>query len=480
MWKEKLQKVGDVKWKFPRQSREGMLIDAYLYGTKAVVDGVEDEAIKQLTNLAMLPGVVGALAMPDIHTGYGVPIGGVGAYDYEDGIISVGSVGFDINCGIYTLKTNLSVEDVKPRLNQLIDALFHKIPAGVGSHSKLKLSDSEIDAVLETGVDWLVERGWLTEDDKEHMEEEGKIEGADASKVSAKAKKRGKPELGTLGAGNHFLEVQVVTDVYDEEIAKAYGLWKGQILVMIHSGSRGLGHQVATDYLQVMNHAMKRYGLTTPDSQLVYAPAQSQEAQDYLKAMKAAANFGFANRALMAAWVREAFESVFGKDWESLGMKTLYQVCHNILKLEEYEVNGERRKLWVHRKGATRALGPGNKLIPKAYRDVGQPVLIAGSMGTASYILAGTEIAEMETFGSTCHGAGRQMSRKKAIREFWGEKIKEKLAEKGVIARATHSKVLAEEAPEAYKNVDLVVDSVAMAGISKKVARVEPLGVVKG
>ncbi len=384
------------------------------------------------------------------------------------------------NCGIYSLTTNLTEEDVKPKLEELMNELYKAIPAGVGSHSKLKLSNEELNLVLETGVDWLVEKGWLTKEDKEHMEEEGKIEGADSSKVSDKAKKRGRPELGTLGAGNHFLEVQVVREIYDEEIASAYGLEKNQVVVMIHSGSRGLGHQVATDYLQIMNKAMKKYGLTTPDSQLVYAPAQSQEAQDYLKAMKAAANFGFANRALMASWTKEAFERVFKEDWETLGMKTLYQVCHNILKLEEYEVNGERRKLWVHRKGATRALGPGNELIPKAYRRVGQPVLIAGSMGTASYILAGTKTAEEISFGSSCHGAGRQMSRKKAIREFWGEKVKEELAKKGVIAKATHSKVLAEEAPEAYKNIDLVIESVAMAGISKKVARVEPLGVVKG
>ncbi len=480
MWKEKLQKVGEVKWKFPKQSREGMLTDAYLYGVNEIVNSIEDEAVLQMTNLAMLPGTVGAVAMPDIHIGYGVPIGGVGAYDYEEGIISVGAVGFDINCGIYTLTTNLTLEDIKPKLSQLIDALFKKIPAGVGSHSKLKLSNEELDQVLETGVNWLVEKGWLIEDDKEHMEEEGCIEGADASKVSDKAKKRGRPELGTLGAGNHFLEVQVVEEIYDKEIANAFGLEKGQITVMIHSGSRGLGHQVATDYLQEMNKAMKRLGLTTPDSQLVYAPAQSREAQDYLAAMKAAANFGFANRALMAAWTREAFEEVFNTSWESLGMKTLYQVCHNILKLEEYEVGGEKRKLWIHRKGATRALGPGNKLIPKAYRDVGQPVLIAGSMGTSSYILAGTEIAERESFGSTCHGAGRQMSRHKAIKEFWGEEVKKKLAEKGIIARATHSKVLAEEAPSAYKNVDLVVESVHLAGISKKIAKVKPLGVVKG
>ncbi len=384
------------------------------------------------------------------------------------------------NCGIYTLKTNLTEEDVRPKLEELMDALYEKIPAGVGSHSKLKLSQEELDLVLENGVDWLVEKGMLTNEDKEHMEEEGRIEGADASKVSDKAKKRGRPELGTLGAGNHFLEVQVVRDVYDEEIARRYGLFKDQVLVMIHSGSRGVGHQVATDYLQIMNNAMKRYNLSTPDRQLVYLPAQTQEAQDYLSAMNAAANFGFANRALMASWAREAFEDVFKKDWENLGMKTLYQLCHNILKLEEYEVNGEKRKLWVHRKGATRSLGPGNKLVPKAYRDVGQPVLIAGSMGTSSYILAGTRQAEEETFGSTCHGAGRQMSRHEAIRKFTGDKVKKELANRGIVARASHSKVLAEEAPNAYKNVDLVIDSVARAGISRKIARVEPLGVVKG
>ncbi len=480
MWKEKLQKDGEARWKIPKQSREGMLVDTYLFGNESIVNTIEDESIQQLTNLAMLPGVVGAVAMPDIHIGYGVPIGGVGAYDHENGIISVGAVGFDINCGIYALTTGLTLDDVKPKLDDLVNALFKKIPAGVGSHSKLKLTDDELDLVLENGVDWLVEKGWLTEEDKEHMEEEGKLEGADATKVSDKAKKRGKPELGTLGAGNHFLEVQVVEDVFDDETANAFGLEHGQVTVMIHSGSRGLGHQVATDYMQVMNRYMKGHGLSTPDSQLVYAPAQTQEAQDYLAAMKAAANFGFANRALMASWTREAFQDVFGRDWEELGMKTLYQVCHNILKLEEYNVEGEKRKLWVHRKGATRALGPGNPLVPKAYREVGQPVLIAGSMGTSSYILAGTRKAEELSFGSSCHGAGRQMSRHKAIKEFWGEKVKESLKEKGIIAKATHSKVLAEEAPGAYKNVDLVVESVHLAGISKKIVRVSPVGVVKG
>ncbi len=384
------------------------------------------------------------------------------------------------NCGIYALATNLKEEDVRPRLKELINTLYEKVPAGVGSHSKLKLTNDELDLVLENGVDWLVEKGWLTKGDKEHMEEDGKIDGADPSKVSAKAKKRGRPELGTLGAGNHFLEIQVVDEVYDEGIAKAYGLFKDQVVIMIHSGSRGLGHQVASDYLQTMNKAMKRYGLSTPDPQLVYAPAQSEEAQDYLAAMKAAANFGFANRALMASWARNAFEKVFGQDWESLGIRTVYQLCHNILKLEEYEIDGEKRKLWIHRKGATRSLGPGNKLIPKAYRRVGQPVLIAGSMGTSSYILSGTEKSEEETFGSSCHGAGRQMSRKKAIKEFWGDKIQKELTSKGIVARATHSKVLAEEAPEAYKNVDLVIDSVVKAGINKKVVRLKPLGVVKG
>ena len=480
MWKEKLERINENEWVFHKEDREGMSIDAHLFGTDKIVELVEDDAVQQLTNLAMLPGAVGAVAMPDIHTGYGVPIGGVGAYDYEDGIISVGSVGFDINCGIYSLTTNLTIDDVKPKLNELIDTLFQKIPAGVGSHSRMKLTNDELDQVLDNGVDWLVEKGLLTKDDKEHMEEKGNIECADSARVSDKARKRGKPELGTLGAGNHFLEIQSVAEVYNEEIARAYGLEPDQVVIMIHSGSRGLGHQVATDYLQLMNKYMKEHKLETPDPQLVYAPAQSDIAQDYLAAMKAAANFGFANRALMAAWTRDAFEEVFNQDWESLGIKTLYQLCHNILKLEEYKIDGEKRKLWVHRKGATRALGPGNGLIPKAYRDVGQPVLIAGSMGTSSFVLAGTKTAEEKTFGSTCHGAGRVMSRHNAIRQFSGDKIKNELENKGIIARATHTKVLAEEAPNAYKDIDEVIESVSNVGISKKVARVIPLGVVKG
>ncbi len=393
-------------------------------------------------------------------------MGAVGAFDAEDGIISAGLCGFDINCGINLIRTNLTSKEVRPKIKELISALFNKVPCGVGAKGKLRLSPSELDEVLVNGIDWAVKKGYATKEDKQATEEGGRMEGADPSKVSDLAKKRGCPQLGTLGAGNHFLEVQEVTDVFDKE--ESWGVKEpGQVMVMVHCGSRGLGHQVATDYLKIQEQAVRKYKIWLPDPQLVCSPVNSQEGQDFFAAMKAAVNYSFTNRAVMTKWIRETFERVFGKSWEDLGMQTVYALAHNIVKLEEHTVNGEKRKLYVHRKGATRSFP-------------GQAVLIAGSMGTSSYLLKGTDVAMQKTFGSSAHGAGRAMSRHAAIRKFWGGKVKEDLAKQGITAQSTHPKVLSEEAPQAYKDVQAVIDSVHGAGISLKVARMVPMGVAKG
>ena len=408
-------------------------------------------------------------------------MGAVGVFDKETGVISAGCTGFDINCGIHILRSDLTKDDIKPKLNDILNKIFENVPCGVGAKGKIRVGDSELESVMLNGVKWAVENGYGVKDDLDHLEENGCMEGADPSKVSDQAKKRGKPQLGSLGAGNHFLEIQALSDIYDEETAKAFGITEpGQLLIMVHCGSRGFGHQVATDYLKIHSQAATKYGIKLPDPQLVCAPATSPEGQAYYGAMKAAVNYAFTNRQMIAHWVRESFEQVLGKDWESLGLKTVYDVCHNICKLEEHTINGEKREVYVHRKGATRAFPAGHPLVPEAYRSMGQPVLIAGTMGTSSYILKGTELGMTEAFGSTCHGAGRCMSRHAAIKKFYGEDVRKNLADKGISARSTHPKVLAEEAPGAYKDVDLVIDSVHNAGISTKVARVVPLAVAKG
>jgi tRNA-splicing ligase RtcB len=477
--KEKVEKVTEYIWRLPKDARKEMRVEARICGSKAIIDGAEDAAIEQLTNVACLPGVVEPVfAMPDIHWGYGLPMGAVGAFDPEEGVISAGMTGFDINCGIHMIQTNLTADDIKPKLGELMDKLFRNVPSGVGSKGRLRVSDPELDAVLRNGAKWAVENGYGVEEDLERMEENGHMEGADPSKVSDKAKKRGKPQLGTLGAGNHFLEVQKVDQVYDPEVAKAYGITgeNQQAVIMLHCGSRGFGHQVASDYLEIMEEAAKKYKIWLPDKQLVCAPTSSKEGQDYFGAMKCGVNYAFCNRLTMTHWIRETFEDVFKRSWDSMEMHTIYDVCHNICKFEKHK----GQDLYVHRKGSTRAFGPGSKDVPKIYREVGQPVLIAGSMGTASYILKGTKNAEEVTFGSTCHGAGRAMSRTKAIHSFWGDKVKKALQDTGKEIRATHPKVLAEEAPEAYKDVDEVIESVHRAGISLKVARMVPMGVAKG
>jgi len=467
--KEKLNKINDYEWHLPKGARDRMNVDAKIIANKKLIDAVEDAAVEQLTNVATLPGVVEpVIGLPDMHWGYGLPMGAVGAFDSEDGIISAGLCGFDINCGINLIRTNLSADEVKAKLKEIVSALFDAIPCGVGARGPLRLNPQELDEVLKRGLDWAVEKGYITKEDQDKTEERGRMEGADHSKVSGLAKKRGGPQCGTLGAGNHFLEIQEITNVFDKDSGDMWGVKEtGQVMIMLHCGSRGLGHQVATDYLKIQEQAVKKYNIWIPDKQLVGAPVNSNEGQDFFAAMKAAVNYSFTNRAVMTQWIRQTFEKVFKKEWETMDMKTVYAIAHNIVKLEEHKVNGEKRKLYIHRKGATRSFP-------------NMPVIIAGSMGTSSYLLKGTETAMEKSFGSSAHGAGRSMSRHAAIKKFWGENVKKDLLKKGIVSQATHPKSLAEEAPEAYKDVEAVIDSVHGSGISSKVARMVPLGVIKG
>ncbi len=480
--KEKLKKIHDYLWELPRGVKGCMHVSGRVYGTKKIIEEVEPGALEQLANVACLPGIVKySIAMPDIHYGYGFPIGGVAAFSSENGVISPGGVGYDINCGVRLLRTDLTIDDVKPKIKDLINTIFTNVPSGVGSTGKIRVSISELDEVLSRGVKWAIEKGYGWEEDVEFIEENGSMEDADPSKVSNLAKKRGAPQLGTLGSGNHFLEVQVVEKIYEPEIAKVFGITQeGQITVMVHTGSRGLGHQVCTDYLKVMEKAVRKYGIKLPDRELVCAPVNSKEAEDYYKAMCAAVNYAFTNRQCITHWVRESFEKIFRTSAEDLGMRTIYDVAHNVAKREVHEVDGRKMELYVHRKGATRAFGPGREEIPKAYRKYGQPVIIPGDMGRASFLLVGTQKAMEESFGSTCHGAGRVLSRAKAKRVYRGERIIQELANKGIYVKAASKPVVAEEAPGAYKDVSLVVESTHGAGISIIVAKMRPIGVAKG
>ncbi|MBW2978309.1 RtcB family protein [Candidatus Woesearchaeota archaeon] len=465
--KEKLKQINDYEWELPKEGK--MNVNGLVIGNKAIIDGLEEDTIGQIMNVTQLPGVIEPVcALPDAHFGYGLPMGSVAAFDAEKGVISAGLCGFDINCGVNSIRTNLSYDEVKDKIPELVKALFDVVPCGVGSKSKLRLTDEELDKVMVKGCNWAVENGYGVKEDLEHLEENGMMEGADPSKISALAKQRGRAQLGTLGAGNHFLEIQKVTDIYDKEFADKLGITKkDQVLIMLHCGSRGFGHQVATDYLKIQEQAVTKYNIGLPDRQLACAPVDSKEGQDYFAAMKCAVNYSFTNRLVMTHWIRETFEKVFGKKWQEMEMHTVYGICHNVVKLEEHTINGKKQKVYVHRKGATRA-----------FPDI--PALIAGSMGTASYICKGSEIAMQKTFGSSCHGAGRRMSRHAAIRKFWGETVKKELAAKGITAKSTHPKVLSEEAPGAYKDVDDVIESVDKSGISPKVVRMEPIGVLKG
>ena len=476
-----LKKIRDCVWEIPSSYKKGMLVPGRVYLNDETVKDIESGAIDQVSNVACLPGIKKfSIGLPDIHFGYGFPIGGVAAFSAHNGVISPGGVGFDINCGVRLIKTNLTEDDVKPKIKELVDTLFNNVPSGVGSKGKVRLQPGQIDEVLDLGAEWAIENGYGWERDLEHLEENGKMESADSSKVSDKAKKRGVPQLGSLGSGNHFLEVQKMDEIYDEATAKVFGIEEGMITVLIHTGSRGCGHQICSDYLRVMDRAAKRYQINLPDRQLACAPIGSEEATDYFQAMSAAANYAWTNRQMIVHWVRESFEKVFKRDAEEMDMDIIYDVAHNIAKKEVHNVQGRNRELFVHRKGATRAFGPGRKEIPEEYRKVGQPVFIPGTMGTASYVLAGTDVAMEETFGSSAHGAGRKMSRAGAKKEYRGEEVQKVLENRGIIIRATSMPVVAEEAPGAYKDVDAVVKTSHDAGISRMVGKMIPLGVAKG
>ena len=482
-WQGQLVKVDDYRWKIPEDYKAGMRVPGLIYASKEMLESMrEEQTLEQVANVASLPGIVGySFAMPDIHWGYGFPIGGVAAMDVRDGVISPGGVGYDINCGVRLLSTNLNEPEVRPRIKELINELFANVPSGLGSEGKIKVGQKEMEQVMIEGARWAVKRGLGYEEDLDVTEENGCLAGADPRKISDRATKRGMPQAGTLGSGNHFLEIQVVKEIFDSRISGIMGITQvGQILVLIHTGSRGFGHQVCTDYLRVMERAVSRYGIKLPDRQLACAPVESSEGQDYLAAMACAANYAWANRQCIAHWVRESFSRVLGKSPEELGMKQIYDVAHNIAKIEEHAVDGRKSKVCVHRKGATRAFPAGHKDIPRRYKDVGQPVLLPGDMGRCSFVAVGTQEAMDETFGSTCHGAGRMLSRGAARRSLKGSDVVRELENRGIIVKAGNIPSLAEEASQAYKDITAVMDVVHQAGISRKVAMAVPMGVIKG
>jgi tRNA-splicing ligase RtcB (3'-phosphate/5'-hydroxy nucleic acid ligase) len=478
-----LERVDPNCVRIPTSYKPGMRVPGLIYVNDNLLEQLKkDQAPDQVANVAFLPGIVGAsIAMPDIHWGYGFCIGGVAATDpAEGGVICPGGIGYDINCGVRLLRTNLTYRQVKNHIRNLVRALFNTVPAGVGKGGKYKFNDKEMKPLLDEGASFAVGRGFGVPRDLEYMEANGRIDAAEPDNVSDHAVKRGSEQCGTLGSGNHFMEVQVVDHVFDETVATAFGLEKDQVCVLIHSGSRGLGYQVCDDALATFRNSSVKYGIELPDRQLACAPADSPEGRRYIGAMRAAANFGFCNRQLLATQAREVFAEVFGSSWQDLGMDLVYDVAHNIAKLEEHTVDGVKKRLWVHRKGATRAFPAGHPELPFAYKKIGQPVIIPGDMGRASWVLVGMPGSMERTFGTTCHGAGRAMSRTAAIAAAGGRKIEKELEARGVIAMAQSRRGLAEEAPSAYKNVDDVVDVVDGAGLSRKVARMRPIGVIKG
>ncbi len=481
--KEKLKKVGNCQYLLPKEAKPGMKVPALLFLSEKLLKQVEEGAIGQIANVAFLPRIYKhSIALPDMHFGYGFPIGGVAALDFHEGGLSPGGIGFDINCGVRLLRTNLRKEDVTPKLPDLIESIFRNIPAGVGRKGKVRLSNSKLkNEVLEAGAEWAVENGYGKEKDLKFLEEGGCMKDANSDKVSDKALSRGSPQLGTLGAGNHFLEIQYVEKIFLPEVAKIFGINnENQVCVMIHTGSRGFGHQVCTDYLRTLENAFRDKVLKLPDRELVYAPAGTKECENYYQAMCCAVNFAFCNRQMITHWVRESIAKTLNMREEDAGLGVVYGVAHNVGKIEEHKMNGEKKKVYIHRKGATRAFGPGSPDIPEDYKNVGQPALIPGSMGTASYVLIGTEEAKNLTFSSVCHGAGRLMSRHRALKLFRGEKVEKRLKEKGILVRSASWKGIAEEAPGVYKDVDEVVRVCQEAGIAKIVAKLRPMGVVKG
>jgi tRNA-splicing ligase RtcB len=469
-------------YEVPKSYREDMRVPARFYADAELLGAIKgDKSLTQLVNTATMPGIVGyALAMPDIHQGYGFPIGGVIATLLPDGVISPGGVGYDINCGVRLLGTHLDREEIAPYLADLASRLFANCPSGVGKGGSIKLKRGELDRLVEDGARWAVGRGFASEQDLDRTEENGRLDGADARKISQRAMQRGKGQVGTLGAGNHFIEVDVVDETFDQTAADRMGLSPGRVVVQIHCGSRGFGHQVCTDYVRRFQKVVHKYGIKLPDRELVCAPLSSPDGQDYLAAMKAAANYAFANRQVLVHHIRRSFEEVLAGKVGNHHLYQIYDITHNMAKVEEHQVEGESMQVCVHRKGATRAFGPGSAVLPDAYRDIGQPVLVPGSMGTASWVLLGTKGSMERTFGSTCHGAGRTMSRTKAKKQVWGKDLRDELEQAGIHVRAGSMPGLAEEAPIAYKDVDRVVSVVAGAGIAKKVARLVPIAVIKG
>lgn len=482
-WSGLLQKVDEYRWRLPKSYKSGMRVDGLIYTDEKLLEGIRlDKAPEQVANVAFLPGIVKySLAMPDIHWGYGFAIGGVAATDPEEGgVISPGGVGFDINCGVRLMRTTLFQNDLKDKVKDLVFALFNNIPAGVGSSGDIKVGIEEEKQILVKGSAWAVSKGYGLSDDLEYTEEKGAISGADPSKISDRAYERGKKQSGTLGSGNHFLEVQVIDEVYDQEAARNFELEKGQITIMIHSGSRGFGYQICDDYTKSMISCLNKYNISVPDRQLACAPLNSPEGKNYLGAMKAAANYAWANRQCLMHLTRLVFEKFFKTAWQKLGMNLIYDVAHNIAKLEKHIVEGKEKTLCVHRKGATRAFPPGHPDLPTKYKKIGQPVIIPGDMGRNSYLLVGTQRAMEETFASTCHGAGRCKSRTASMHSVDSQALQKDLASKGIFVMAAGRGTLAEEAPSAYKDVNEVVHVVHEAGISKKVCRMRPIGVIKG
>jgi len=479
-----IKKVSENVYEIPQETQQCMKVPVKIYASDTLIKKMrQDATFQQATNAACLPGIYKhSIVLPDGHQGYGFPIGGVAATDYENGVISPGGVGYDINCGVRVLRTNLDEGDVRPIIKQLIDQLFADVPTGVGKQGKINLrSHGGVDEVLAGGAKWAVEEGYGWEEDLDRQEANGRLDIANPDDVPGSAKERGLKQSGTLGSGNHFLEIQLVDEIYNEEAAKIMGITrKGQVMIMIHSGSRGLGHQVCSEYIRKMTQAMRKYNIEVPDRELCCAPTTTPEGQAYLGAMSAAANYAFANRQIMMHWTREVLSKVMGQSPEDLDMGLIYDVAHNMGKVEEHNIDGKRRKVLVHRKGATRAFPAGHPDIPSKYRDIGQPVIIPGTMGTASYILLGGEKSMDLSFGSTAHGAGRFMSRSQAKREFFGKEVQDKLAGEGILVKATKGIVIAEEAPGAYKDVDEVVKVSDTLGIATKAVRLRPIGVIKG
>lgn len=477
-----LKKINDYEWEIPKSFRSDMRVPVRVFASKKLLESVmRDRSLLQAVNSTTLPGLVGrVLVMPDMHQGYGFPIGGVAATRYPDGVVSPGGIGYDINCGVRLLSTHIEADAVENQLNELASALYRHCPSGVGVKGSVRLSAKELDRVCREGVNWALKQGFADKHDLEHIEEQGCIPDADPACVSPRAKERGRPQLGTLGAGNHFIEIDIVDQIFDPEAARVMGLDEGYLAIQIHTGSRGFGHQVCSDYVRELQGAVQKYGIKLPDRELVCAPMNSPEGKRYLAAMRCAANYAFVNRQILAHHARNAFEEVLAGKVRNWHLRQVYDIAHNMGKIEEHVIDSERIKVCVHRKGATRAFGPGVPGLPQAYKDIGQPVLVPGSMGTASWVLVGTDESMARSFGSSCHGAGRMMSRKKAKKTVRGDKLKGELEARGIRIRAKSMPGLAEEAPVAYKDVDEVVETVSKAGIASKVARLRPLAVVKG